>query len=231
MKTPASIRPVLTIASLATILIFLNPNTFAADKPPARAISPTAHSETSQIEQARIDLENLKAMYKEDHPLVKVQESKLKRMESVQLKHKTAYDLEIVDGVLTQSGREATLDNVIDALRERYSKANIVLSPGLKKVQILDLKLRTGSIWEELEAIRVASGGKFEWLGPNSPVFSGERTPNNPNNMSPSAFAGSASPGASGAVDPATGLPLSSSDLNAGLFILRERSEENERVV
>src|SRR5437660_12866570 len=142
MKTPASIRRILTVASLATLLVLLNLNTLTADKPPARAHTPpTTPSEMS----------------------------------------KTAYDLEIVDGVLTRSGREATLDNVIDALRERYSKANIVLSPGLKKVQILDLKLRTGSIWEELEAIRVASGGKFEWLGPNSPVFSGERTPNNPN--------------------------------------------------
>src|SRR5436190_5565196 len=85
------------------------------------------------------------------------------------------YDFEIINGVLTRGGStsgkpEATLGNVIDAVRQRYPDANIVMSPGLARVKISDLKLRARSIWEELEAIRVASGGRFEWSGPASPV-------------------------------------------------------------
>jgi len=86
------------------------------------------------------------------------------------------YDLEIVNGSIVRVGstsdkREATLGNVIDAVRQRYPDANIAMTPGLARLKISDLKLRTRSIWEDLEAIRVASGGKFEWSGPGFSVF------------------------------------------------------------
>jgi len=126
----------------------------------------------------------------------------------------SAYDLEIVDGTIQQGPKgaklEATLANVVDAVRDRYREANIVMSPGLAHLKIADLKLRTSSVWEELEAIRVASGGKFEWVGPESPVFAGRTDQDAP---SPSMFA---------AVDPTTGLSPRGARPNSGLFTLRE---------
>lgn len=118
------------------------------------------------------------------------------------------YALEIVDGQFEQKGKRvsATLGNVVDALRDRYPKANIVLAPGLAKLPISDLKLRAGCLADELEAIRVAGGLKFEWLGP------GAAGPN-------------LSPGSSPqTIDPTTGqLAVSpQTEANAGLFILRE---------
>jgi len=126
------------------------------------------------------------------------------------------YDLEINDGQLVgapkERGSEATLGNVVDSLRDRYKTFNIVLSPGLAKVKISDLKLRAGHLADELEAIRVASGLKFEWLGP------GSAGPNLP-------------PGSSTqTVDPTTGQLVATSPIetNTGLFILREPSPTAE---
>jgi len=120
------------------------------------------------------------------------------------------YDLEIIDGKLAGAlkgrGLEATLGTVVDALRDRYTKANIVMSPGLAKLKISDLKLRAGHLADELEAIRVASGSKFDWMGP------GSAAPNMP-------------PGSSvQPVDSTTGLPIAvaPSMLDTGLFVLRE---------
>jgi hypothetical protein len=119
------------------------------------------------------------------------------------------YDLWIVDGVFSWEGKqiEPTLGHVVDALRAKYSDANFVLAPGLMNLKIADLKLRGGRIQEELEAIRVASGSKFDWTGPGAP-------------------------GVGNPVDPSTGLPLSMPP-NGGLFILREAAptEANERLV
>src|SRR5882724_4483205 len=118
-----------------------------------------------------------------------------------------AYDLEIKDGDVVSGGphaRKATasLANVIDAVRDRYPNANIVIAPGLANISISDLKLRTSSIFEELEAIRVASGGKFEWSG------------------------------APGHLDPRLGLPAGSNENDKGLFTLREpTAPENQRTV
>src|SRR5438552_1379970 len=120
-----------------------------------------------------------------------------------------AYDLEVKEGFVVSGGphaRKATasLANVIDAMRDRYPEANIVIAPGLANISISDLKLRTSSISEELEAIRVASGAKFEWSG-------------GPGNV---------------AVDPTTGLPTISGSDNKGLFTLREpTAPENQRIV
>jgi hypothetical protein len=115
------------------------------------------------------------------------------------------YDLWIAEEVFLYRGKklEPTLGNVVDALRERYADANIALAPGLAAVKISDLKLRAGQLSDELEAIRVASGSKFEWIAPGS--------------------AGPNLPPGSSVIDPATGLPSPSAEsLNRGLFILRE---------
>src|SRR5258708_4486226 len=71
-----------------------------------------------------------------------------------------AYDLEVKEGAVVSGGTHvkkatASLANVIDAVRDRYPEANIVIAPGLANISISDLKLRTSSISEELEAIRV----------------------------------------------------------------------------
>ena len=122
----------------------------------------------------------------------------------------SGYDLEIQDGQLVSSGNErgleATLGNVVDALRDRYTKANLVVAPGLAKMKIADLKLRAGNLAEELEALRVASGLKFEWVG------AGSAGPN----IAPGAGAQ--------AVDPTTGqlIAIPTTETNAGLFVLRE---------
>ncbi len=133
---------------------------------------------------------------------------------------KSGYDLEIKDGQLVNApkgrGAEATLGNVVDALRDQYTKANIVLAPGLAKLQISDLKLRAGHLADELEAIRVASGAKFDWMGP------GSAGPNMP-------------PSLTMTIDPTTGQPTApaATESNTGLFILREPTPtpETERTV
>jgi hypothetical protein len=114
------------------------------------------------------------------------------------------YDLVIADGQLVNGPKgtvDATLGNVVNALLQMHPVANIVLSPGLSTVRVSDLKLRTSRLQEELEAIRVASGSKFDWTGPGSPA---------PNVASPSV------------IDPSTGLPTGGGDPNTGLFVLRE---------
>lgn len=114
------------------------------------------------------------------------------------------YDLEIKDGILLRprGNVKASLPNVVDALRDHYLEANIVLSPGLTNVTVSDLKLRAGSLAEELEGLRVASGERFNVQ----------------------------TPAPRGMVDPATGLPVFPAD--KGLFVLVPAARpENERVV
>ena len=129
--------------------------------------------------------------------------------EAVTAAKAAGYDLEIKDGQLIRpTGKvDATLANVVDALRDRYTDANIVVSPELAKLKIADLKLRAGRLAEELEAVRIASGEKFEVQGPSGP---------NP------------------PMDPNTGLPLAGAiNLDRGLFVLRETrpQPEKQRVV
>jgi len=118
------------------------------------------------------------------------------------------YDLQIVDGVLTRDGgkKPATLATVIDALRDQYTEANIVCSPSLADLQVADLKIRSGLLADELEAIRIASGGNFIVKGPSEPSLP---------------------------IDPNTGMAVAGKmNLNAGLFILQELpSESADRVV
>jgi hypothetical protein len=80
------------------------------------------------------------------------------------------YSLEIADGKFVRDEKkvDATLENVIDLLRDLAIQRtgeppNIVLSPGLPRIQIGNLKLRANSLEQELEALRVASGYKFMW--------------------------------------------------------------------
>ncbi len=119
------------------------------------------------------------------------------------------YDLEIEEGQLIRPGGRvgATLATVVDSLRDRYAEANIIIAPGLEKLKVADLKLRAGRLGEELEAVRVASGDKFEVQGPVAPNL---------------------------LMDPNTGLPLGGGvKLNAGLFVLREPrpTPETRRIV
>ena len=119
---------------------------------------------------------------------------------------RAGYDLEIVDGTLALDGKkvEATLANVVDALRSRYQEANIALAPSLGKLNISDLKLRAGPLIDELEAVRVASGDKFVIQGP----------------------------GGAPAIDPNTGLPVKDG-ANSGLFVLQQApaTAQTERCV
>jgi len=74
--------------------------------------------------------------------------------------------LQIVQGALVRNGEksEATLANVVDALRDIWADANIALAPELSNLRVPDLKLRsTRELGEALEALRVASGYKFQW--------------------------------------------------------------------
>ncbi len=79
-----------------------------------------------------------------------------------------AYDLEIKNGFLigkdgnaTARSITATLGSVVELLRKQHPEVNFVLSPGLAAVSIADLKLRGATLEEELEALRIASGGQF----------------------------------------------------------------------
>src|SRR6476659_2676897 len=76
-----------------------------------------------------------------------------------------SFDINIASGMLDRNGNmePASLDKVIDVVRERHPAANIVLSPRLPAIVIENLKLRTTDVEQELEALRVASGYRFAW--------------------------------------------------------------------
>jgi hypothetical protein len=118
------------------------------------------------------------------------------------------FAINITDGMLDRNGRkeEATLEKVIELVREGHPGANIVLSPRLPVIRISNLKLRATGVEQELEALRVASGYKFDW--------------------------GNASPPTAPAIDPTTGLPV---DPEAGqaypLYILSEPANSPDRRV
>jgi len=93
------------------------------------------------------------------------------------------YDLEIENGSLAGNvdqqlrGFGPQLEVIVKILRGKHPEANIAMSPELSDVRISDLKLHASSVGEELEALRIASGGKFTWkatqLSPDSmsPLF------------------------------------------------------------
>lgn len=93
------------------------------------------------------------------------------------------YDLEIENGRLAGNVDEQLrnyapdLGVIVKILRSKHPEANIAMSPELSDVMISDLKLHAASVGEELEAVRIASGGKFTWkatqMSPDSmsPLF------------------------------------------------------------
>jgi hypothetical protein len=62
---------------------------------------------------------------------------------------------------------DATLQNVVQVLRELYPSSSINLAPGLESTRIGDLKLRLNSmpLTDVLQAMELASGSKFEVKG------------------------------------------------------------------
>jgi hypothetical protein len=95
---------------------------------------------------------------------------------------RSPFDLDIRDGILFWTGARrkdglphmpATMHNVADLLRELHPEANFALSPALAEITIGDLKMRTSSVEEKLEAIRIASGGDFNWRNVPSPIDPG----------------------------------------------------------
>jgi len=87
-------------------------------------------------------------------------------------KETSPYDLEIKDGLLVWSGPPrkdnakqlpANLQNVVALLRELHPEANFAVSPRVAGTDIADLKMRTSSVEEKLEAVRIASGSEFLW--------------------------------------------------------------------
>lgn len=81
------------------------------------------------------------------------------------------FDITITDGVLTHNGEQtdATLENVIDVLRDRHPNANIIVAPDVPRITVGNLKLRASNLEQELEALRIASGERFQWSGPPGP--------------------------------------------------------------
>jgi hypothetical protein len=133
------------------------------------------------------------------------------------------YDLQIVGGQLIRPGGkvEATLPSVVDALRDQYTEANIIFSPGLAKLKVGDLKLRAGRLGEELEALRIACGEKFDVQALGGQAFGGPAPQRiDPNTGLP--------------LDLTTGVPITGArSVNAGLFVLREATppSQKQRVV
>jgi hypothetical protein len=113
-----------------------------------------------------------------------------------------SYDLEIKDGLLIWNGAKRkdnanqvppNLQNVVDLLRELHPEANFAVSPEVRDNVVADLKMRTSSVEEKLEAIRIASGSDFMWRNAQVPTVS--------------------------TVDPATGLPTKAGNTPA-LYVL-----------
>ena len=111
-----------------------------------------------------------------------------------------AYDLVIEQGLVECTnhvgfGAEATLANVVGVLREIWPEANIVLAPEVSSIKVADLKLHsTHELGEALEALRVASGYRFDWR--------------------------KGLPNAASPTDPATGLPSSPAGGESPLYVL-----------
>jgi hypothetical protein len=78
------------------------------------------------------------------------------------------YDLDIENSMLRLGDRAkelAKLGSVVRLLRDKHPEANLALAPELEELVIRDLKLHAAALEEELEGLRVASGGKFNWRG------------------------------------------------------------------
>jgi hypothetical protein len=85
----------------------------------------------------------------------------------------TGFDIVIADGIFSYNGEEtaATLENVIDLLRDRHPEANIVVAPEVPPIRFQSLKIRATELGMELEALRVASGDQFTWEVAGGPII------------------------------------------------------------
>jgi hypothetical protein len=124
------------------------------------------------------------ALFAQDRPHVASPPNAGTRAENVV----PGYDLQIVNGQLlvnnnltnrlnvnarfgpgTLHSVPVTLGDIVDVLRELHTNADIVMTPGLAKLKITDLKMRSthesgeGQLQKELQALSVASGYKFLW--------------------------------------------------------------------
>ena len=88
-------------------------------------------------------------------------ELNITRAQLEQLKNASSTDLEVVNGSLLWNGPkrkdnttnlDATLNNIIELLREQHPDANFIMAPGLANVDISDFKLRNASAREALQA-------------------------------------------------------------------------------
>ena len=82
------------------------------------------------------------------------------------------YQLKIERGSIVRNGQEIepTLANAVEVLRDLWSNVSIVLAPEVSRVKLGDLKLRSvNDVSEALEALRAASGYRFEWRPIPSP--------------------------------------------------------------
>src|SRR5207249_9222726 len=174
MKTHFTYYSPLMTASMAAALAFLEPQARGEDAQPARPNTQVAAAEKSQPE-AQKQLETAEKEYQKARALqARAADQRAEEALRAASGPKQEYDLVIADGMLIKKGAkegkvEATLANVVDALRERHSSANIAIAPGVAKLKIGGRKLRAGLLWDELEAIRVASGSGFDWMAPGSP--------------------------------------------------------------
>jgi hypothetical protein len=103
----------------------------------------------------------------------------------------STYDIEIKNNVLLWTGAKrkdnanqvpATINNVVDLLRELYPDANFVVAPALGDHVLAELKLRSSSVVGALEAIRVASESSLRWrvMGTSSVVDPATGLPKTP---------------------------------------------------
>ena len=82
------------------------------------------------------------------------------------------FDLEIQNGNLLtpipgnprrNRNTDANLGNIVELLREMHPEANIVMDQEVAGNHVYSLRIHASLLTDELEAIRVASGGCFNW--------------------------------------------------------------------
>ncbi len=190
MKTHYWLRRSAALLCLAAILPFNCGR--AEDQPKAPETTPAAQPDTRFTERLRGILNRASETIPAAQPEAKGRSA-------------SPYQLEIGEGFFRLNGMtrmdngramEPTLANVVDALRDLWPEANIALAPEVSKLKMADLKLRSaGGLSEALEALRVASGYRFEWR---------RGLPNTGGPM----------------IDPATGLPGPAVGGESSLYIL-----------
>jgi len=126
-----------------------------------------------------------------------------------QQKNASGSDLEVVNGSLVWTGPkrkdnasklDATLNNIVELLREQHPDANFIVAPGLANVGIADFKLRNANAQEALQAICIASGSSVGWRDDSAAPTS---------------------------IDPTTGLPVASRQPSKPMYVLFETPQSS----